>query len=56
MSQQAVGAESPQSGGEAARAPVAGLVAKGRAAMASLTGADQDRVDDAVKAAVAAAR
>ncbi|MEE8188089.1 MAG: aldehyde dehydrogenase family protein [Kiloniellales bacterium] len=50
MSQQAVKSETPVSEGEAARAPVAGLVAKGRAAMASLSGADQDRVDDAVRA------
>ena len=56
MSQQAVKSETPVSEGEAARAPVAGLVAKGRAAMASLTGADQDRVDDAVRALESAHR
>jgi len=50
MSQHAVKSESRPREGDPAPATVAKLVAKAQAAMADFAGADQDRVDDAVRA------
>ncbi len=50
MSQHAVESEARPRARDPAPAAVAGLVAKARAAMAGFAGADQERVDDAVRA------
>ncbi len=50
MIQHAVESETRARGGDPAPAAVAGLVAKARAAMKAFASADQERVDDAVRA------
>ena len=50
MTQHAVESEARPREGDPAPAAVAGLVAKARVAMTAFAGADQERVDDAVRA------